>query len=520
MRMRSRFPLDVATIAALTGVYFVAAKLGLKLAFVHASATSVWPPTGIALAAFLMLGYRVWPGIFLGAFLANLTTEGTVATSLGIAVGNTLEGLVGASLIDRFAGGRHAFERPQDILKFAVLAGMGSTTVSATFGVTSLLLGGFAQWSDSGAIWLTWWLGDATGALIVTPLLLLWSRDPRVRWERHRLVEAVFLLASLALVGEAVFGGFLPDRITNHSLEFLTIPILLWAAYRFGMRETATAACALSGLAIWGTLHGFGPFARGTANESLLVLQAFMGVTTVLAIAFAAVVAESRRGVEARVRLASIVETSDDAIIGKTIDGRILSWNSGATRLYGYTAEEMIGRPISILAPLNRRDEVPRVLDRIGRGGRVEHFETLRVRKDGRHIAVSLTISPVTDAAGRILGASTIARNVTERMRADEAARRTEALLSVTRLANAAAHEINNPLSVIVGQLELLLMKIPEDDPQSRQRLVRALEAATQIHEIVDRMQHIMKLETADQPAGLPERLDLMKSTPLGEIPQ
>src|SRR2546425_10052223 len=119
----------LVTVAVLAAVYLIAAKLGLKLPCLHASATAVWPPSGIALAAFLVFGYRVWPGIFAGAFLANITTAGTVATSLGIAAGNTLEGLTGAYLVNRFAGGIHAFERPQDVFKFAVLAGKLSTMV-------------------------------------------------------------------------------------------------------------------------------------------------------------------------------------------------------------------------------------------------------------------------------------------------------------------------------------------------------------------------------------------------------
>src|ERR1700730_415701 len=158
--MRSRVPADLTLIGMLASVYFIAGKLGLTLAFVHASATAVWPPTGIALAAVLVFGYRVWPGILLGAFLVNITTEGTLATSLGIAVGNTLEGLLGAHLVNRFARGRDAFERAQDIVRFVALAGLVSTTVAATFGVTSLSIGGFARWSDYRAIWLTWWLGD------------------------------------------------------------------------------------------------------------------------------------------------------------------------------------------------------------------------------------------------------------------------------------------------------------------------------------------------------------------------
>src|SRR2546422_5836718 len=152
-------------VLGLAAIYLLAGKLGLLLAFVHASATAVWPPTGIALAAFLLLGYRVWPGIFLGAFLANVTTAGSVATSFGIALGNTLEGLIGACLLDRFANGRNVFDRAQDILKFVFLAATLSAVVSATIGVTSLSLGNFIQAQNFASIWFTWWLGDTIGSV-------------------------------------------------------------------------------------------------------------------------------------------------------------------------------------------------------------------------------------------------------------------------------------------------------------------------------------------------------------------
>src|SRR5205807_2111195 len=143
LAMSMRFLRDLLALAVLAAAYFGAGKLGLKLAFVNASATAVWPCTGIALAAFLIRGYRAWPAILAGAFLVNLTTAGSAATSLGIAVGNTLEGVVGWYLVSRFAGSHRAFERAQDVLKFAFLAGMVSTTVSATVGVTTLALAGF-----------------------------------------------------------------------------------------------------------------------------------------------------------------------------------------------------------------------------------------------------------------------------------------------------------------------------------------------------------------------------------------
>src|SRR5437773_6738380 len=186
-------PRYLLTLAALAGVYLVAAKLGLWFALVNPSATAIWPPAGIALAAFLLLGLNVWPAILLGAFVANLTTQGFVATSVCIGIGNTLEGLVGAMLVNHFAHGRMFFMRSRDIVKFAALAAVLSTSVSATVGVTSLALGGFARWSDYGQIWLTWWLGDAARDLVLAPVLVLWSAAPRLRWSHRWLLEAAAL---------------------------------------------------------------------------------------------------------------------------------------------------------------------------------------------------------------------------------------------------------------------------------------------------------------------------------------
>src|SRR5215831_12702631 len=160
-------------IGALTLIYIVAGKLALKLAFVNASASPVWPPAGIALAALLVLGYRVWPAIFIGAFAVNFWTTLNILSSVGIACGNTLEAFCGAWLVNRFANGMRVFDRPQDVFKFAVAAIL-STMVSPTIGVTSLAFTGFAQWSNYWPVWATWWLGDASGDLIVTPLLVLW----------------------------------------------------------------------------------------------------------------------------------------------------------------------------------------------------------------------------------------------------------------------------------------------------------------------------------------------------------
>src|SRR3989441_7379252 len=277
--MNSRLLRSIGLSAAIALLYFAAAQCGLSLASVHTNVSPVWPPTGIAIAALLLLGYRVWPGILLGAFLVNLTTAGDVLSSLGIATGNTLEGLVAAALVNRFANGRRAFERPLDVVKFALLAAVASTAVSATVGVTSLALTGSASWSDFGAIWLTWWLGDAGGALILAPALVLWANEPRVRWSSREELEAIGALAALVLSGFLVFGGLEPLTREHYPQQFLVFPVLVWVAFRFGPREAATAIVVLSAIAIWGTLQQYGPFGGRPQNEALLLLQAFTAGT-------------------------------------------------------------------------------------------------------------------------------------------------------------------------------------------------------------------------------------------------
>jgi integral membrane sensor domain MASE1/anti-sigma regulatory factor (Ser/Thr protein kinase) len=285
---------NAAAIIVLAAAYFVAAKLGLRLAFVNASATAVWPPTGIALAALLLFGPRVWPGVLLGAFLANVTTAGNIATSAAIAAGNTLEGLIATYLVNRFAHGGMAFSRAADIFRFALLAAVLSTAVSATVGVTSLSLAGFARWADYGVIWLTWWLGDASAALILTPFIVLWATQRDAGWSRERVAEAVLLVLAMVLVAGVVFSAVYP-------FAYLTVPVLVWAAFRFGPRDTATVIVLFSVFAIWGTLQGRGPFVAPTQNESLFMLQAFMAIMCLVNLPVSAVVAEQKRA-EAQLR--------------------------------------------------------------------------------------------------------------------------------------------------------------------------------------------------------------------------
>jgi integral membrane sensor domain MASE1 len=280
---------------AVFAVYVLAGKLGLAFAFLHASATPVWPPAGIALAALLLFGSRVWPAIFVGAFVVNVTTFGSALSSLGIAAGNTVEALLGAYLVRRFAQGAAAFDRAQDIFKLAALAGAGATAVSASIGVASLALTGHAAWTDAGWIWLTWWLGDASGILLLTPLIVRWGRRVSDQRWRDRPVEVTVLFAVVVASAVVVFGGALPEGWRRLPTAFVTIPPLLWAAYRFGPRATSTALCALFAIAVVGTQSGVGPFSAYSPSISLPLVQAFLAMMALTALPLAAVVSERRR---------------------------------------------------------------------------------------------------------------------------------------------------------------------------------------------------------------------------------
>lgn len=342
----------------LFAVYLLSAKLGLKLAFVHASATAVWPPTGIAMAAFLVLGFRFWPAVFLGAFVANLTTAGNLATSFLIAAGNTLEGLAGAYLTARFAGGRNAFQKAQGIFKFVALAGILATTVSPTIGVTGLSLFGYAPWASYGAIWFTWWMGDMAGALIVAPLLLLWANDLRVNWNPKHILEMTGTFLATLLMSQLVFGGFLFPPTQNASLGFLCIPPLIWAAYRFGQKETATALVLFCAIAVWNTLLDRGPFHGTSPNESLLLLQAFLAVSSVMSLSLAAAVSErnlteanfqrARRAEEALLNsekhFRSLIENALDIVTLLDAQATIVYESPSVLPILGYAPEELVGK--------------------------------------------------------------------------------------------------------------------------------------------------------------------------------
>jgi len=298
-RESATYALELAVIGA---IYFVLAKIGLILASINASATPIWPPTGLALAAMLLRGYRVAPAILLASFAANATTAGTIETSIAIGVGNMLEGVVGAWLVNRWSGGRDTFATPANVVRFSLI-GFLPTALSATIGVCSLTLAGIADASKFGPIWLTWWLGDLAGALVITPAVVLWARSAAPAFQGQDVIESAAVYAGTGAIGILAFSPLIEQTAQRAPLAFLAILPLLWSALRLSQRETATVTLLLSIFAVWATLLGGGPFARESLNESFMLVMMFMISTAVPSLALSAEVAV-RRQAEAELRRA------------------------------------------------------------------------------------------------------------------------------------------------------------------------------------------------------------------------
>jgi PAS domain S-box-containing protein len=699
VRSKGWFREDILLLAA---AYFFCGAFGLSFATINKSASPIWPPAGLALAVLILKGRDLWPGVFLGAFLINISTQGTVWTSLGIAMGNTLEAYSGAWLVCRYAGGEKAFERLPNIFGLAFLAGIMSTAVSATFGVTSLCLGKLAQWSHYASVWITWWLGDMVSTLTVAPLVMLWLRRGFERPRFKQIPEAIALLAAVFLVGRIAFLGKNPFGGLNQPLEYMAILPLLWAAFRFGARGAITTAVIMSGIALYGTRHGMGPFALLHPNESMLMLQAFMGTITITSLVLAIIISdrhraeqrlqlqhavsrvlaeastieeatpaifqalcetgdwemgaiwevdrpsnslrclevwrvpsleasdfekttrefrfspgmglpgrvwasgipawipdvaddenfpraasairsgiraavcfpiklrnevlgiiecfsryvrgpdenfvqmlagiglqlgqfvERKRADDARTRLAAIVESSVDAVYSITLDGKISTWNPGAERMFGFSVSEVIGKPITILLPPDHAHEEPAILERIKTDEKIEHYQTVRITRDGTRLDVSLSVSPVKSPAGKILGASKIARDITEDKRTERALQETREMLrqhaeslerrvrertaelqetirSLDSFCYSIAHDLRAPLRAMSGfGTELMEQYGSRLDESGREYLTRIRAAATRMDRLICDLLELGRLGTMEVPAEPVELQDVV----------
>src|SRR3954453_12033424 len=260
-----RRQLYAASVLLLAVLYYAAAKVGLRLAYLDGAVTAMWPPVGLGIAALVLYGPWLWPGIVIGDLLVGdfSTPLGTV---LGQTVGNTLEVLVAALLLRRLMAGRPAMGRVG--AGFAlVAAGAVGTAISASFGTASLRLGSVIGAGEVGEVWRTWWLSDFCGALVVAPVLLTGASRSFAPLGRRELLEGLALLTILVLLAE------LPSQ---RDVPYVVFPALIWSALRFGPRGAAAALVVVSGLTIWNTAHNAGPFVRESITDSLLSSQLFL----------------------------------------------------------------------------------------------------------------------------------------------------------------------------------------------------------------------------------------------------
>lgn len=301
-RDRARDALEFGAVAA---AYIILGRLSLEFfAFLDPSASPVWPPTGIAIGALLLGGLRLAPAVALGAFVVNATNlEGPgVPGSMLVAFGNSLEAIVAVLLIRRFLGDG-AFTSARSVFLFTLLVA-DAALVSAVTGTSALLLSESIGWETAAGVFATWWLGDAVGGIVVAPAVILWGRDRNPGILRERRGEAALLAAAVVAVGLAmVLAAGLPGTARGTQVRFLALPLVVWAAFRFGLRETATVAAAISAV-ILGVVALPGPL--GQEGSSLVYVQAFLGMAAVTGLAVAAVVTERRRA------LASLGQARDE----------------------------------------------------------------------------------------------------------------------------------------------------------------------------------------------------------------
>jgi signal transduction histidine kinase len=293
-------------------IYHLAARLGLRMAYFQANTSPVWPPTGIGLAALFILGYRYWPGITLSVLLGSILTGAPVNLAIGMALGNTLEALAAVYCLKVVVGLHQEIDRIQDVVGL-VLVSLVCTTIGASIGTLTLMITGLGQWQNLWPIWTTWWIGDLLGALVVTPVILTWTTLPFARISRRSSVEGGLLLLLTAAVTWFVFSSLPPIGVFHQALIYVIFPFVIWAALRFGQRGATLVVFIVSGIAIWGTSKGMGPFSLESKNDSLILLQTFMAVVSLTGLILAAATLERRKATEALRQKADDLATLNDS---------------------------------------------------------------------------------------------------------------------------------------------------------------------------------------------------------------
>ena len=491
--------------------YIGLAESALVLPSINPAATPLWPPTGFALALVLLRGYRIWPAILVGSFVSYFTATRSLLESGSIVIGTLLAVLVGAWLIRRWSNGHKTFATPSKIAKFVLISFAPTALISSTIVLGGFILANKVSFSDSVITWITWWIADTTGTLIIAPVVVLWATTPLRPFSKWNLFEtvtvfvlagAIGIIAYTPLIGGELISSDPTGLLTHRSLfGFLVLLPLMWAGLRGNQRTVATAAFIFCGIAVWGFSAGSSSFPKADLNGSLLFLFVLSMNTTVPPLILAAAIA-TRQDTEARLlsrqsqldheieqttlalnsakrHFQILIEgVADYAIFMLDRAGQIASWNSAAQKIMGYTAEEIIGKHFGIFyRPDERRAGEPhRALELAIQRGKHE-VEGWRVRKNGTPFFVTGSVFSVRDDNGTLLGFANVLRDATERRDAQEKlfqAREQLAMAqkmeAIGKLTGGIAHDFNNLLMIIGGNAQTFKRLL---DP----KLPRAIEA-------------------------------------------
>ena len=342
MRMLVRF-------IVVTSAYVLMARLGFRLAFVAEQVTTVWAPTGIAIAATLLWGRGMWPAIWLGAFIANLDTAAPAIAAAGIAAGNTIEAVVAAAILNRLPSFDPSFRALGNAWAFVGVAVIVSTATSATVGVTVLCAAHAQPWDRFPVLWFEWWLGDALGALVVAPVILTLATTS---WSRRMALETAVAVMTATVLTQLVFGPWVGSLAGQHPLEYIIFSCAIVAAVRLGQPATALVTFAASALAIWYTLRGTGPFAGAAVHQSLVLLQVFTGVLAGTGLLLAAAVTERKTSERRRAAAYAVGQVLSDAA----------NLKDAAPLLLGAICENL-DWPIAAVWTVDREDQRLRCFD-------------------------------------------------------------------------------------------------------------------------------------------------------------
>jgi PAS domain S-box-containing protein len=477
----SRPPIQMAVLGVL---YFALGWLTIELpsaAGLDAIQRVIWLPSGIALAAFLLVSPRLWPGVAAGAFCVTLATGGSLVFALGTAVGNSVEPLVGWLLLRRLTGFRNDLERVLDVLALVLFGAIVGPFVGSLISVAALdLAGGIPP--DAGArIWWVWWLTHILGVLTVTPFLVVLAARGRGTGHSLRSLEGVLLYLALFAFGLLVFRDAAARTSTQSPLDYTPFPFLIWSAFRFGPKGAASTNLLIAAMAIWGAVAGLGPFGAGPLDERLLLTGLFIAVMTITTLLLGAVLVQGKRAEEARLttesRYRMLVEQAADGIFITDANGRILDVNSSGLEMLGYTRRELLMKSVQDLFVPGEGEGLGDVVEALTRG-RIIRSEWTLVREDGAQVPIEISAKRLED--GRLQG---IVRDVSERKALESQLAQSQKMEAVGMLAGGVAHDFNNLLTAIMGHADFAEESLAEGDP-ARADLVEVRRGAQRAAEL------------------------------------